>query len=227
MSGEWGSDSFFFTEAARGGPLTWRVDGTAFEGDALGPVRHAHDGAAEYYFMLQGSLRVECGGEELTIEQGDLCYIPPDAPHNALGPASKCEEVHMFCFVAPNQVGRKWRIAVFGPDAEALRASVARPFEHLALPGDEVVSAEALRLTRDDAPTAITHRDRESVYLVVDGVANMALHGGLSGAIGPGTYVHVRAGMRHELWTASACSVLRLDAAFAPWAHVDLPAEAR
>src|SRR5215207_5531012 len=85
---QWGADGFFFTEAARGGPLTWRRGAAALEGDALGPVRHVHDDAAEYFYMHRGSLRIEACGEEFVLAEGQLCLIPPDAPHNVLGLAS-------------------------------------------------------------------------------------------------------------------------------------------
>jgi hypothetical protein len=65
-----GADGFFFTEAARGAPYRWRVGQRRLDGDALGPVRHAYDDAAEYCFMFSGSGHVETGGEELVLQEG-------------------------------------------------------------------------------------------------------------------------------------------------------------
>ena len=120
----WGADGFFFTEAARGGSLPWRVGGSKLEGDALGPVRHAHDDAAEYYFMFSGSAHVETGGEEFVLEEGQLGCIPPDAPHNFLGPASD-KDACLFCVVGPNLTYNKWRVKDFKPESESLRMAVS------------------------------------------------------------------------------------------------------
>jgi len=224
-SDRWGEDGFFFSEAGRGGPLTWRPGDVGFRGDALGPVRHAHDDAAEYYYLVQGSIRVEVGGREFVVGQGELCYIPPDAPHNVLGPASDVE-ARMLCVIAPNFADNKWRIDGFKRGSEQLPHAVARPFADAELPGDEHVAAEAVELAAGAAPLAVEPSGRECVYLVLDGTLEIALDGGLRGAIEPGTYVHVREAMRHELASASGCRLLRLDLTFVPWTGVVVPSEA-
>ncbi len=218
----WGSDGFFFTEAGRGGPLTWRPGAEGFAQDALGPVRHAHDDAGEYYYMVAGSLRAEVGGEELTLEAGDLCFVPPDAPHNALGPASDAE-VRMFCVVAPNLVDAKWRIDDFRPGSDSLRAMVGRPFEDPGLPGDESLRAQGLTLDAGDGPRTCIPEGHERVYLVVDGELAVKLHGGLQGTLHRDTYLHLREGVEHELSTTTRCQVLQIDCAFKLWANVALP----
>lgn len=222
MSNDWGSDGFFFTEAARGGPVTWRVGGTALEGDALGPVRHVHDDAAEYFFMNRGALRMECGGEEFVLHEGELCLIPPDAPHNVLGLASDVE-AELFCLIGPNFPANKWRIDDFKPGSEALRHAVGTPFADPTLPGAGTLSAQGIVLSHADGTLAVQPEGRELVYLVVEGALDIALHGGLHGTIEPGTYVHVREGVAHELSTQTACKVLRMDCGFALWAGVERP----
>lgn len=217
---DWGSDGFFFSEAARGGPLTWRPGDPGFRGDALGPVRHVHDGAAEYYYMVQGAIHVEVGGREFVVGEGELCYIPAAAPHNVLGPASDLE-ARMLCLVAPNFADNKWRIDGFEPGSEDLRHALGRPFDDEDLPGDEHVAAEALTLAPGQTQT-VQLPGRESVYLVVEGALDIALHGGLGGCIRPGTYVHVRENMRHVISCTEPCRIVRFDFSFVPWAGVVL-----
>src|ERR1700733_12991733 len=156
----WGADGFFFTEAGRGGSLPWRVGGSKLEGDALGPVRHAHDDAAEYYFMFSGSAHVETGGEEFVLEEGQLGYIPPDAPHNFLGPASD-RDACFFCVVAPNLVANKWRVKDFLPGTESLRMAVATPFVDPELPGGETLTASAVELRPEDGRVDVKPRGIE------------------------------------------------------------------
>jgi mannose-6-phosphate isomerase-like protein (cupin superfamily) len=222
----WGADGFFFTEAARGGSLPWRVGGSKLEGDALGPVRHAHDGAAEYYFMFSGSAHVETGGEEFVLEEGQLGYIPPDAPHNFLGPASD-RDACLFCVVGPNFPDNKWRVKDFKPGSESLRMSVATPFQDDALPGGGTLSAYALTLSPGDSRIELTPTGFEVIYMVVHGSMQISLFGGLHGTIHPGTYVHVRDGIRHELSAAALCQVLRMDCGFQAWRGVPTAADVR
>jgi mannose-6-phosphate isomerase-like protein (cupin superfamily) len=221
VEASWGRDGLFFTEAGRGGPLPWRVGEKMLEGDALGPVRHAHDGAAEYYYMFSGSAHVETGEEQFVLEEGELGLIPPDAPHNFLGPASD-RDACLFCIVGPNQVTNKWRIGDFLPGTEALRMSVAKPFEDENLPAGGTLTATAVALVAGDEPVAVVASGAELVYLVVDGALDISLLGGLHGTLERGTYLHVRDGVPHELATSSSCRVLRMDCGFAVWAGVPL-----
>jgi mannose-6-phosphate isomerase-like protein (cupin superfamily) len=222
----WGSDGFFFTEAARGGGLPWRVGAAQLEGDALGPVRHAHDDASEYYFMFSGSAYVETGGEEFVLEEGQLGYIPPDAPHNFLGPASD-HDACLFCVIGPNFADNKWRVKDFRPGSEELRMAVGTALEDDELPGGGTLSASALSLAPGDDRIERTPSGFEVVYLVVDGSLEVELHGGLHGTIEAGTYVHVRDGRRHVLGTSAGCRVLRIDCAFQAWRGVRTAEDAR
>ena len=222
---QWGVDRLFFTEAGRGGPLNWRRGSDRLEGDALGPTRHAHDDAAEYYFLFNGAAHIEVSGTEFVLREGELLYIPPDAPHNFLAPAAD-EDVCLFCVVGPNFANNKWRIEDFRPGSESLSHSVARVFSDESLPAGGTLSAEGLVMSRDDAQLEATPSGCESLYLVVDGTLDVALHGGLGGTIERGTYLHVREGVSHSLSTRNSCKVLRMDCAFAMWANVALPAGA-
>jgi mannose-6-phosphate isomerase-like protein (cupin superfamily) len=216
----WGADGFFFTEAARGGSLPWRVGGAKLEGDALGPVRHAHDDAAEYYFMFSGAAHVETGGEEFVLEEGQLGYIPPDAPHNFLGPASG-RDACLFCVVGPNLTFNKWRVKDFKPGSESLRMAVGTPFVDDPLPAGGTLAARGISLSPGEAPIPVAPSGLEIIYMPVEGSMQISLFGGLQGTIHAGTYVHVRDGMRHELSaTGAPAEVLRLDCGFAAWEGV-------
>lgn len=220
----WGRDGFFFTEAGRGGSLAWRVGADKLEGDALGPVRHAHDDAGEYYFMFSGSAHVETGGEEFVLEEGELGYIPPDAPHNFLGPASD-KDACLFCVIGPNFADNKWRVKDFVPGSERLRMAVARPWHDDELPGGGTLSAQALTFDAGADPVEVLPKDLEIVYLVVDGALDIRLQDGLHGTIQAGTYVHVRNEMSHELSASRPTRVLRIDCGFVPWRGVPTAAD--
>jgi mannose-6-phosphate isomerase-like protein (cupin superfamily) len=220
----WGDDGFFFTEAGRGGPLAWRVGESKLEGDALGPVRHAHDDAAEYYFMFSGSAHVETGGEELVLEEGQLGYIPPDAPHNFLGPASS-RDACLFCVVAPNLAENKWRVRDFRPGSESLRMEVATPFEDARLPAGGQLAAHGLAWSGEEDALQIVPTGFEVVYLVVDGALEVRLASGLHGSLSAGNYLHVRDGMRHEVGAAAPTRVLRIDCQFEAWRGVPTAAD--
>lgn len=221
----WGGDPFFFTEAARGGPFAWHVGDPGLEGDALGPVRHAHDDAAEYYFMYSGSAQVEVGGQELILEAGQLAYIPPDAPHNFLGPAAD-RDACLFCLVSPNLADNKWRVRDFRPGSESLRMEVARPFDDRDLPGDDRLTARGLTLAAGDQAVSLNAAGFEVVYLVIEGVAQVQLANGLGGGISAGTYLHLPEGLAHDLHGEADAKVLRMDCAFEAWKGVPTAADA-
>ena len=218
---QWGADGLFFTEAGRGGPLAWRIGQKHLEGDALGPVRHAHDNAAEYYYMFSGSAHVETGDQQFVLEEGELGLIPPDAPHNFFGPAGD-KDACLLCIVGPNYAHNKWRIDNFVPRTESLRMAVAQPFEDDELPAGGTLSAEAISLGTSDAQMVVTPRGAEVIHLVIDGELDISLFGGLHGTLRRGTYLHVRDGVRHELSTPSSCKVLRMNCGFAVWEGVPL-----
>ena len=216
---QWGTDGLFFSEAGRGGPLPWRVGDTKLEGDALGPVRHVHDDADEYFYMFSGDGRFEVGGQEYVLREGELGHVPPDAPHNFLGPASD-RDACLFALVAPNFADNKWRLDDFRPEAEELPMKVATPFDDAKLPGGKNLSAEAITLSKDEEPISVLPHGRESLYLVTEGEFDVALHGGLSGTLEKGTYLHVRDSVKHELSTPSSAKVLRMDCLWVEWAGV-------
>jgi mannose-6-phosphate isomerase-like protein (cupin superfamily) len=221
----WGVDGFVFTEAARGGALPWRVGEAKLTGDVLGPVRHAHDDAAEYYFMFSGSAHVETGGEHFVLEEGQLGYIPPDAPHNFLGPASDADAC-LFCIIGPNLADNKWRVKDFLPGTEELRMAVGTPFLDERLPGGAALTAEAITLDDASPPIEIVPNSFETFHLVVEGELHLSFENGLAGYIERGRYVHVRDGVRHVLRASAPCRVLRMDSHFEAWEGVPLGEDA-
>jgi mannose-6-phosphate isomerase-like protein (cupin superfamily) len=222
---KWGIDGFVFTEAARGGALPWRVGEAKLKGDVLGPVRHAHDDAGEYYFMFSGSAHVETGGVEFVLEEGQLGYIPPDAPHNFTGPAGG-EDACLFCVIAPNLVENKWRVKDFLPGSESLRMAVGTPFEDKELPGGGMLAAHALTLDAGMEPVELTPKSCETFHLVVDGELQIGLENGLHGSIEAGRYLHIRQGVKHLLSAEQPCRVLRMDCFYEAWRGVPLGTDA-
>jgi mannose-6-phosphate isomerase-like protein (cupin superfamily) len=127
--------------------------------------------------------------------------------------------------VGPNLVTNKWRIRAFDPASEHLAALVARPFVDDEMPAGGSLSCVALVLGADQSPVDFTPRGCESVYVIVEGALDIALHGGLQGTIEPGSYVHVREGLGHTISTRATCSVIRMDCAYEMWAGIERPEE--
>jgi len=186
---EWVRQGLLFTEAVRGGPLVWPIGAPNLFGDPLGPIRHAHDDAEEYYFFLSGRCLVEIGGEERVVGPGDLVHILADAPHNLLGEVGG-DDVWSFILVAPNLAHNKWRLSDFLPGSEDLRMTVTRPLEGDAGAGDNAFGAEAVHVGAG-APFAASASDGELVGIVTAGRAHVR-SGLMAGNLNPGDYFHVR-----------------------------------
>jgi hypothetical protein len=202
-----------FTEAVRGGPLVWPAGGTHLHGDPLGPTRHAHDEAAEYYFILSGACRVEVGGEERVVSAGDLVYIPANAPHNLLGAVGETD-MWAFILVAPNLAHNKWRLGDFLPGSEDLRMTVSRPLD-----GDDQARAHPFPAETLRIAAAASHQRRaeggELVGLVTNGTAHVRT-GHMAGDHGPGSYFHVRRDLDLEVAALTdATSLLLFECRFA------------
>ena len=61
-------------------------------------TRHYHARSEEIYLLLDGSGRMELGGEERMVGPGDAILIPPGARHTiAAGPAG----IRLLCCCAP------------------------------------------------------------------------------------------------------------------------------
>jgi quercetin dioxygenase-like cupin family protein len=204
---EWVRQGLLFTEAVRGGPLVWPVGAANLSGDPLGPTRHAHDDAEEYYFFLSGRCLVEIGGEERVVGPGDLVHIPANAPHNLLGEVGG-SDVWSFILVAPNLAHNKWRLSDFLPGSEELRMTVTRPLDGDAGARDNAFGADAVHV---DAWTPFVRRalDGELVGIVTGGRAHVRA-GLMAGNLGPGDYFHVRRDLelRIDALTARASTVL-------------------
>ncbi len=221
---DWLASGFFFSEAARGGPWVWRLGDPGLLGEPLGPVRHIHDQAAEYYYMFRGSARIEVNGEERIIHENELAYIPPDLPHNFWLDPDSAVDAYLFVVVAPNFAERKWRTDEHNHvhvDTED-RVRVATVFAGQELPAGGVLTANELNLDRSQDPLVVTSAHREIVYLVVSGKLNVSMHDVLEEAASRGGYIHVREGVEHRLSTPTNARVLQMDCRFVPWIGVDL-----
>jgi mannose-6-phosphate isomerase-like protein (cupin superfamily) len=217
---DWVRQQLIFTEAVRGGPLVWRAGDTHLFGDPLGPVRHAHDDAAEYYFVLSGACMVEVGGEERVANAGDLVYIPANAPHNLLHEVGG-EDAWVYVLVSPNLAHNKWRTSDYLPGSESLRMTVTRPLEGDRASASNPFPADLVEIRRD-SPLPDVSRTSEIVYLVAAGECHVRV-GRLAGNLGPGGQVHVLRDLDHEISSLTdAASLLRFDCAFVPFAGVPL-----
>ena len=220
---DWVRQQLLFTEAVRGGPLVWPAGGGHLFGDPLGPIRHAHDDAAEYYFVLAGACLVEVGGQQRVATTGDLVYIPANAPHNLLHEVGGTD-AWVYVLVSPNLAHNKWRTSDYLPGTESLRMTVTRP-----LGGDDSAAsnpflADIVTATRG-TPLACVSKTSELVYLVVSGECHVRV-GGLSGNLRPGHQVHVLRDLDHEISSLTEnTTLLRFECAFVPFAGVELGPE--
>jgi quercetin dioxygenase-like cupin family protein len=186
---EWVLQGLLFTEAVRGGPLVWPAGAAHLHGDPLGPIRHAHDDAEEYYFILSGQCLVEVGGEERVAAAGDLVHIPANAPHNFLGEVGE-SDAWAFILVAPNVAHNKWRLSDFLPGSEDLRMTITRPLDGDDSARGNAFGAETVQVAPGSS-FAETASGGEVVGLVTDGRAHVRA-GLMAGNLGPGDYFHVR-----------------------------------
>lgn len=46
-----------------------------------GALPHSHPGIEQVCYLLEGTARVEVGGEAFEMNQGDSCFFPADVPH--------------------------------------------------------------------------------------------------------------------------------------------------
>lgn len=46
-----------------------------------GALAHSHPGIEQVCYLLEGTARVEVGGEAFEMNQGDSCFFPADVPH--------------------------------------------------------------------------------------------------------------------------------------------------
>ena len=57
---------------------------------------HSHP-THEFYYVMHGKGVMTIDGEDRSISQGDLVYIPPDKVHS-LRPVGDHAPIHCFCF---------------------------------------------------------------------------------------------------------------------------------
>ena len=221
---EWVRQGLLFTEAVRGGPLVWPVGATHLHGDPLGPIRHAHDDADEYYFILSGQCLVEVGGEERVATAGDLVYIPANAPHNLLGEVGG-SDAWAFILVAPNLTHNKWRLSDFLPGSEELRMTVSRPLGGDDSARNHTFAAEAVHVP--GATSLVKMADRgELVGLVTEGRAHVRV-GAMAGNLGAGDYFHVRRDLElHVCPLGTSATLLVFECPFVNFAGAPLGPDA-
>ena len=209
-----------FTEAVRGGPLVWTAGSTHLHGDPLGPIRHAHEGAAEYYFVLSGACLVEVAGEERVATAGDLVHIPADAPHNLLHEVGG-RDAWTYIMVAPNFADNKWRTTGLPSDEDSPKMTVTRPLEGDDSASQNLFPASVVTVTRGKPRTSVSST-AELVYLVVEGECHARV-GRLSGNLRPGHQVHVLRDLDHEISALTEhARMLCFTCAFVPFAGVEL-----
>jgi quercetin dioxygenase-like cupin family protein len=46
-----------------------------------GAAPHSHPGIEQVCYLLEGTARVEVGGEKFEMRPGDACFFPADVPH--------------------------------------------------------------------------------------------------------------------------------------------------
>lgn len=46
-----------------------------------GPELHVHPGQNEMFYMLRGSIGLQCGGDKTVLKTGDVFLVPADTPH--------------------------------------------------------------------------------------------------------------------------------------------------
>jgi quercetin dioxygenase-like cupin family protein len=46
-----------------------------------GALPHAHPGIEQVCYLLEGTAAVEVAGEKFSMQAGDTCFFPADAPH--------------------------------------------------------------------------------------------------------------------------------------------------
>ncbi len=185
------------TKVQRSGALWWQAGGERFVGDPLGPVLHAHDGAAEVFYFPRGRCRFQIGRTEREFGPGTFVYLPPDVPHNLLnaGPG----ELWCFIIVGPNLFANRWRTEGFAPsgwDIEPVVVNIREPGADL--PSDGRIRSKLGRLAPGEEQSPHVHDDCEKIYYVVEGAGEVVV-GHLTGTLGPDQFVHIPMGLEHGL----------------------------
>ena len=78
---------------------------TLLTGEADGPPPHYHDGSAEIFFVLDGSLQALAGDRVVTLDKGDFLVIPKLMPH-AFAPAVAGAPADVLILFAPGMQDR-------------------------------------------------------------------------------------------------------------------------
>lgn len=89
------------------------------------PPAHTHEREDEVYFILNGEMRFDVGGDVLHAKAGDHVYLPKDVPH-AFKVIS--ESAHVLMWVAPAGLDQWfWDNSVPAPDMQPLPLPAGPP----------------------------------------------------------------------------------------------------
>jgi quercetin dioxygenase-like cupin family protein len=68
------------------------------------PTDHVHEDEDEIFVLLQGSMTVRCGEDQLEVQAGDFVFLPRNVRH---GFTIHSERVRMFVITAPDEFSRR------------------------------------------------------------------------------------------------------------------------
>ncbi|OJU80835.1 MAG: hypothetical protein BGO11_19770 [Solirubrobacterales bacterium 70-9] len=181
-----------FAERVRATVLAWRSGSAWFADTPLAPGPHSHPGATELFVVLEGAFEMTVGHERLTMSQGDVFLIPPDAVHEPLGNAGT--DLSLVSIVSPNRKGSRFKTSDF-PDwgydlAPGRGSAIVRE-----IPSNHQLDSELVILAADERSDWEGRADVDRVLLVLSGEVELRMPP-LSGRLGAGsmTFVPAKAG---------------------------------
>jgi quercetin dioxygenase-like cupin family protein len=112
---------------------------------------HSHHGAIEFFYFFQGDCRMKVGPEEKVVRQGQIAWVPPEAPH--LMSVEGDTPLGMFLIVTPNLVPSHTPPEDFAPGADHLTMKV-----YDAQPGLRIEQPPFVRTEVVELRPGATHR---------------------------------------------------------------------
>lgn len=89
------------------------------------PPLHVHHDDDELFYILDGEVVFEIGGERFTATQGSTVFAPHGIPHSTL-----------------TKEETRWLMSVHEPGLEQLWAAIGQPADSWSVPVDEVSDEE-------------------------------------------------------------------------------------
>jgi mannose-6-phosphate isomerase-like protein (cupin superfamily) len=191
----WSAQALLWTERLRGRALWWPAGAEWFVNDPLGEMPHTHPRASELYFVAAGALDLTVGRDQVRVEAGETCMIPPDTFHNPRngGAGDLC----LFVIVAPNWRGERWKPDGFVDSDYEGAPTLGSVAADDVLLADERLRVEALTVG-PGARDALGDRPAERVVYCLEGRLDVSVEH-LGGTLGPHEYVHIPAGAAHRI----------------------------